>query len=469
MLLPSIFILILFNFYRILFHFHKNELGHVRAKVAPPRLNGVRTGVFSTRSPHRPCPIGLSLVKIIKIEDYSIHFEGVDMVDQTPVLDIKPYIPHYDNPLHIEKMLQTIHSIEDIRTSDATVPVTTSINDVDDWITDYIHEAASVISHDNTHPGNQRTVNCSNGVTENKSLIQLPSSSSSSTSTLVDVSRDEELALRLQAEEFQENLNFENVYVSNENSSSLEDNELAAIIENRANLNPPGYDAIDSQTSGNDGQNLRSSRLLDGADGPNAVCGTDLDLISRRALNLRLDDSSSSSSPIRMEVREAPDGEEGFDLPQTRNIQASGSTAISSSASSNSQAPSRQLNEGISDEAVRVPDWISRPKTSPLSVVFNERSVTQLYDILKDKADEKRHAVENVLKEDPRSVYLRQRYGNQFYTFLIHDLHITCKFDDERKIVTVFQVRHAGRTCECGQPEWQCTGHSPSPVFNHDQ
>lgn len=85
-------------FCRILFHFHKNDSTHVRAKVSPPRLNGLRMGVFATRSPHRPCPIGLSLVKIDRIMENTIYFSGVDMIDQTPVLDIKPYIPQYDNP-----------------------------------------------------------------------------------------------------------------------------------------------------------------------------------------------------------------------------------------------------------------------------------------------------------------------------------------------------------------------------------
>jgi len=54
--------------FRILFHFHKNETTHVHAKVSPPRLNGLRTGVLGTRSPHRPSPIGLSLVQIDKVE-----------------------------------------------------------------------------------------------------------------------------------------------------------------------------------------------------------------------------------------------------------------------------------------------------------------------------------------------------------------------------------------------------------------
>lgn len=102
-----------------MFHFHKNETTHVHAKVSPPRLNGLRTGVLGTRSPHRPSPIGLSLVQIDNVEgnNYSnlsiifkykfcfctlgnsVYFSGVDMIDGTPVLDIKPYIPHYDSPV----------------------------------------------------------------------------------------------------------------------------------------------------------------------------------------------------------------------------------------------------------------------------------------------------------------------------------------------------------------------------------
>ncbi|XP_017025196.1 tRNA (adenine(37)-N6)-methyltransferase isoform X2 [Drosophila kikkawai] len=81
----------------LIYHFHRNN-AHPKAKVAPPRLGGERVGVFSTRSPHRPCPIGLSLVEIEKIENATISFFGTDMVDGTPVLDIKPYIPYYDAP-----------------------------------------------------------------------------------------------------------------------------------------------------------------------------------------------------------------------------------------------------------------------------------------------------------------------------------------------------------------------------------
>lgn len=66
------------------------------AKIAPPRLFGKRVGVFSTRSPHRPNPIGLTVVAIDSVDEKNgvIHISGVDMTDGTPILDIKPYIPY---------------------------------------------------------------------------------------------------------------------------------------------------------------------------------------------------------------------------------------------------------------------------------------------------------------------------------------------------------------------------------------
>ncbi|MCF0133947.1 MAG: tRNA (N6-threonylcarbamoyladenosine(37)-N6)-methyltransferase TrmO [Blautia sp.] len=71
--------------------------------VRPPRLGGnTRKGVFSTRSPFRPNPIGLSCVKLRKIEIDArlgpvLYVEGVDLMDNTPIYDIKPYLPAFDS------------------------------------------------------------------------------------------------------------------------------------------------------------------------------------------------------------------------------------------------------------------------------------------------------------------------------------------------------------------------------------
>jgi tRNA-Thr(GGU) m(6)t(6)A37 methyltransferase TsaA len=77
----------------VIFLFHKNTNQRFHAKVHPPRLKGESRGVFATRSPHRPNPVGLSVVKIKKIEGNRITVQGGDFVDGTPILDLKPYLP----------------------------------------------------------------------------------------------------------------------------------------------------------------------------------------------------------------------------------------------------------------------------------------------------------------------------------------------------------------------------------------
>ena len=65
--------------------------------VRPPRLGGnTRVGVFASRSPYRPNSLGLSCVKIEKIEQGKITVSGVDILDKTPIYDTKPYIPYSD-------------------------------------------------------------------------------------------------------------------------------------------------------------------------------------------------------------------------------------------------------------------------------------------------------------------------------------------------------------------------------------
>ncbi|XP_051993276.1 tRNA (adenine(37)-N6)-methyltransferase [Xyrauchen texanus] len=82
----------------IIFLFHKNGQMSCKAKVKPPRLNGQKVGVYSTRSPHRPNALGLTLAKLERITGDTLHLSGVDIIAGTPVLDIKPYIPDYDSP-----------------------------------------------------------------------------------------------------------------------------------------------------------------------------------------------------------------------------------------------------------------------------------------------------------------------------------------------------------------------------------
>ncbi len=78
----------------VLFWFDRND--GWRPKVLPPRSRSGRKGVFATRSPHRPNPLGLSAVRLERVDGLTLHVSDVDMLDGTPVLDIKPYVAYTD-------------------------------------------------------------------------------------------------------------------------------------------------------------------------------------------------------------------------------------------------------------------------------------------------------------------------------------------------------------------------------------
>ena len=82
----------------LVWQFDRAERENWSPTVRPPRLGGnERMGVFATRSPFRPNPIGLSCVKLERVEGSVLHVSGVDLVDGTPILDIKPYLPYCDS------------------------------------------------------------------------------------------------------------------------------------------------------------------------------------------------------------------------------------------------------------------------------------------------------------------------------------------------------------------------------------
>jgi len=78
----------------LLYVFHKSDGYTLRQK---PFLDDVEHGVFSIRSPRRPNPIGLTIVRLDRVDDNLLHVSGVDMMDGTPLLDIKPYVPDFDS------------------------------------------------------------------------------------------------------------------------------------------------------------------------------------------------------------------------------------------------------------------------------------------------------------------------------------------------------------------------------------
>jgi tRNA-Thr(GGU) m(6)t(6)A37 methyltransferase TsaA len=77
----------------IIYYFHQSQEEQLEGM---PFLEQVKHGVFAMRSPHRPNHIGFSVIKIEKIDGNRVYFSEVDVLDQTPVLDIKPYIRYFD-------------------------------------------------------------------------------------------------------------------------------------------------------------------------------------------------------------------------------------------------------------------------------------------------------------------------------------------------------------------------------------
>jgi len=87
-----------FNYIWIIWGFSANDGKNVHPTVRPPRLGGnERIGVFASRSPFRPNGLGLSAVRIVSVGNGWIEVSGADLMDATPIYDIKPYIPYADS------------------------------------------------------------------------------------------------------------------------------------------------------------------------------------------------------------------------------------------------------------------------------------------------------------------------------------------------------------------------------------
>jgi len=83
----------------VIYWFHKSQGYHLLVKT--PWDDSLH-GLFTTRSPHRPCPLGLTVVELVAREKNILKVKGLDAIDGTPLLDIKPYVPSIDEKLPIK-------------------------------------------------------------------------------------------------------------------------------------------------------------------------------------------------------------------------------------------------------------------------------------------------------------------------------------------------------------------------------
>lgn len=99
----------------LLVHLHLSK-GY--SLIVVPYMDNEPRGVFATRAPRRPNPIGISVVRLVKIEGNILRIKGMDLVDGTPVLDIKPYVPHFelcDEDVRIGWLERRVHRLRDTR------------------------------------------------------------------------------------------------------------------------------------------------------------------------------------------------------------------------------------------------------------------------------------------------------------------------------------------------------------------
>jgi len=98
----------------LLYHFHRSEGFNLQTV---PFMDSEPRGLFATRAPRRPNPIGLSIVQLDTIEEGVLQIQNVDILDGTPLLDIKPYVPEFDAPVRVragwlEAVRKTVADLE---------------------------------------------------------------------------------------------------------------------------------------------------------------------------------------------------------------------------------------------------------------------------------------------------------------------------------------------------------------------
>jgi tRNA (adenine37-N6)-methyltransferase len=119
-----------FDYVWLLSWFNKNT--DWKPKVLPPRGGRTKRGLFATRSPHRPNPIGISLCKLIDVKGRFLRVENPDLLDGTPILDIKPYLPYAES--FPDADIGWLEEVENIESPPYTVTLSETAQQQSDWL-----------------------------------------------------------------------------------------------------------------------------------------------------------------------------------------------------------------------------------------------------------------------------------------------------------------------------------------------
>ncbi|MEA3432703.1 MAG: tRNA (N6-threonylcarbamoyladenosine(37)-N6)-methyltransferase TrmO, partial [candidate division WOR-3 bacterium] len=115
----------------VLTHFHL--IKDYKLKVIP-YMDNKKRGVFATRAPARPNPIGLSIVRLMKIDENILHIRDIDIIDKTPILDIKPFVHSFntDDSITIGWLDKQIHKLPESKDDSRFIPSNPSPHEEED-------------------------------------------------------------------------------------------------------------------------------------------------------------------------------------------------------------------------------------------------------------------------------------------------------------------------------------------------
>lgn len=381
----------------IIFVFHKNNNSYTKAKVKPPRLDGKRTGVFSSRSPYRPNNIGLSLVKIDKIEGATVYLSGVDMIDGTPVLDIKPYIPEYDYPIS-----SICSNTDDQHCVDKKCDLQEQLNAMD---SSEFNTDISPISD--------------NGKTASTCMSELEKGFLAMSSSLDRAS---------------------DILTSKSQRSDMFVDQQKAVIDSSDKNSLKEYD-VETDVGDSGGTDL------------------DLDIFLENVLSHAVDTLSLELPLKPLEVSKC-EKTEAESTPSLKTSNKKNLIDSSSSKSQTEYghgqkrlckdtevlSKPRESNNGKKSCTVAHPvvaPWLHNPPVKKLKVTFTIEALQQLQHFSKSSQDphyrlqllsnaqEAESAISGVLHEEPRSVYRRQHCQDSLYFFTVDVIHVTCWFDED--------------------------------------
>ena len=372
---------------RIVFLFHKNTNKAVKAKVKPPRLDGAKVGVFASRSPHRPNPIGLTLAKLDGIVGNTLLLSSIDLLDGTPVLDIKPYVPDYDKPpnlvqdkLEKESSGKTFSKNRDTLRSKETAPVSSG---------------SQLVDQSRTVPMQQ--------------IVDLQPEPTTFTLSIAEWIRKppiNELEVKFSDEAIDQICCFHGKRLlpeqprlkeSHRKSDDLSVYRCACVrklklrLETFAGEKPELCDLGNNQIVGN-------PWIKPGGTGAYKTVNTDVD-----------SESSCSEASLNEKTNESIDDARYFASQEELSHEGKSSFV------------SEEVGGGLKEGVPQPVNDSELPRPSIVCIYLLE---------MLSSPEEAKQAITDILRADPRSVYRRNCCQDKLYSFSIDTMNVTCKFEE---------------------------------------